>query len=61
MRAYEAYCRIWREQPALTKDGCRGGFSALELVALLYARTFPADEQAERFREACEADMGDKG
>lgn len=36
------------------KDGCRGGFGIGELVAFLYARSFPQEEWSRRFAEACE-------
>lgn len=52
MRAYEAYCHIWGKQQALVSGHCRGGFGVGELVALLYARSFPRDEWRTRFDEA---------
>lgn len=54
-RAYEVYCHIFSPQPAivdLAGRGCRGGFGAGELVALLYARSFPKEEWSARFDEA---------
>lgn len=52
MRAYEVYCHIYREQPALVTGDCRGGFGIGELIAFLYARSFPKEEWSERFHEA---------
>jgi len=55
LRAYEVYCELWGEQPAmvdLVGHGCRGGFSVRELVAMLYARSFPKGEWRMRFDEA---------
>lgn len=51
MRAYEVYCEIYREQPAMVTGGCRGGFGVGELLAFMYARTFPRAEWRERFEE----------
>lgn len=52
MRAYEVYCHLYGEQPAMVTDGCRGGFGAGELIAFLYARSFPKEEWRKRFDEA---------
>ncbi len=52
-RAYEVYCHVYRPQEALITGGCRGGFGTGELVAFLYARSFPKDQWCERYREAC--------
>jgi hypothetical protein len=52
MRAYEVYCRLWSPQEALITGNCRGGFGAGELIALLYARSFPKNEWRDRFEEA---------
>jgi len=52
MRAYEVYRHIYGEQPALMTGDCRGGFSAGELIAFLYAHTFPREEWKGRVREA---------
>ncbi|KTT57176.1 hypothetical protein NS337_00600 [Pseudomonas oryzihabitans] len=41
MKAYEVYVHLFASQEALVTGGCRGGFCAGELVALLYARAFP--------------------
>lgn len=59
LRAYEVYCHMFGEQPAmvdLAGRGCRGGFGAGELIAFLYARTFPKAEWKARFDEALRRD-----
>ncbi len=53
MRAYEVYCHTSGPQEALVTGGCRGGFGVGELIAFLYARSFPENEWGKRFREAC--------
>ena len=54
-RAYEVYCELYGAQPAMMdlkgKD-CRGGLGIGELVAFLYARSFPKAEWDKRFAEA---------
>ena len=55
LRAYEVYCHLFREQPALVDlagRNCRGGFGAGELIAFLYAHSFPKTEWQARFDEA---------
>lgn len=52
MRAYEVYCKVFRPQEALITGECRGGFGLGELVAFLYARSFPQSEWDARFKEA---------
>lgn len=52
LRAYEVYCHVHRPQEALMTGECRGGFSAGELVAFLYARSFPKAEWSVRVDEA---------
>lgn len=52
MAAYEVYSAIWGPQEALVTGWCRGGFSAGELIGLLYARAFPRSEWRRRFDEA---------
>ena len=55
LRAYEVYCALYGEQPALVDlagRGCREGFGVGELVAFLYARSFPKQEWRHRFDEA---------
>lgn len=49
-RAYEVYCELWHVD--LAGRDCRGGFGVGELIALLYARTFPKTEWRQRFDEA---------
>lgn len=55
LRAYEVYCAVYGPQPAmvdLAGRGCRGGFGIGELIAFLYARSFPKDEWHRRVGEA---------
>lgn len=52
MRAYEVYRHVFGEQKALVEGSCRGGFSAGELIAFLYAYPFPQSEWKERVDEA---------
>jgi hypothetical protein len=55
LRAYEVYCEVYSPQPAmvdLVGRGCRGGFGAGELIAFLYARSFPKTEWSARVDEA---------
>jgi hypothetical protein len=52
MRAYEVYCHLYGKQEAMVTGGCRGGFSAGELIAFLYAHSFPKDEWRARVDEA---------
>ena len=55
LRAYEVYCHLFGAQPAMVDlegRGCRGGFGVGELVAFLYAHTFPKQEWQQRFDEA---------
>lgn len=56
LRAYEVYCSIYAPQPAMidVARGCRGGFSISEIVAFLYARSFPEAEWSRRVDEAFE-------
>lgn len=55
LAAYEVYCRIFAPQQTMIEGNCRGGFGAEELIALLYARSFPRDEWRERFDECFES------
>jgi hypothetical protein len=48
MMAYEVYSHVYGPQQALIEGGCRGGFSAGELIAFLYARHFPKQEWRSR-------------
>ncbi|MEE9593122.1 MAG: hypothetical protein V3W28_06050 [Thermoplasmata archaeon] len=52
MRAYEVYCYLHGEQEALIAGNCRGGFGVGELVAFLYACSFPKEEWRARADEA---------
>ena len=52
MRAYEVYCHLYSPQEALVTEGCRGGFGANELIAFLYAASFPKGEWRARVDEA---------
>lgn len=52
MRAYEVYCHVFGPQEAMVKGDCRGGFSTGELIAFLYARSFPKEEWRARMDEA---------
>lgn len=52
MAAYEVYSHCYGKQEALIKDGCRGGFGQGELVAFLYAKSFPKNEWRDRVDEA---------
>lgn len=52
MLAYEVYCHVYSPQEALVTGGCRGGFSTGELIAFLYARSFPKDQWHARVQEA---------
>lgn len=55
MAAYEVYAHVHGPQEAmidLDGRGCRGGFSAGELIAFLYARKFPMTEWRARVDEA---------
>lgn len=51
MAAYEVYSHVYAPQEAmidLEGRGCRGGFSTGELIAFLYARSFPKAEWRRR-------------
>ncbi len=52
LRAYEVYSHVYGEQKALIEGHCRGGFGAGELIAFLYAHSFPKDEWRKRVDEA---------
>lgn len=52
LRAYEVYSHLYGDQEALITGGCRGGFGIGELIAFLYARSFPRDQWRERVDEA---------
>lgn len=52
LRAYEVYCEVFGPQGMLVTGDYRNGFSIRELVAFLYARSFPKTEWDARFHEA---------
>lgn len=52
LAAYEVYCHVCGEQVALITGECRGGFGVNELIAFLYAKSFPKSEWRDRFDEA---------
>lgn len=52
LRAYEVYVHCHGEQPKMVTGDCRGGFGAGELIAFLYARSFPKAEWRDRVDEA---------
>jgi hypothetical protein len=52
LRAYAVYCKVFGRQEALVTGECRGGFSTGELIAFLYAHTFPENEWRRRVDEA---------
>lgn len=57
MAAYEVYCHLHGPQQALVTGECRGGFSTGELIAFLYARSFPKSEWRARVHEAFRGSM----
>jgi hypothetical protein len=52
LRAYEVYCHVYSPQPAMITGNCRFGFGCGELIAFLYARSFPKAEWRARVDEA---------
>lgn len=52
LRAYEVYTHVYGAQEAMITGSCRGGFSQGELIAFLYAHSFPKDEWRTRVDEA---------
>lgn len=52
LRAYEVYCHVYGKQEAMITGGCRGGFGVSELIAFLYAYSFPKAEWRHRVDEA---------
>ena len=54
MKAYEVYAHVYGPQIALIQGQCRGGFGKGELVAFLYAASFPKSEWRKRVDEAYE-------
>lgn len=54
MAAYEVYAEVYGPQEAMLHGHCRGGFGKGELVAFLYARSFPREQWHARIDEAME-------
>jgi hypothetical protein len=54
LRAYEVYCELYGPQQAMVTGWCRGGMGPGELIAFLYAHSFPKEQWAARAREAFE-------
>ena len=52
LAAYEVYSYVHGPQEALVTGSCRGGFSTGELIAFLYASSFPKAEWRARVTEA---------
>ncbi len=52
LRAYEVYASVYGPQGTMITGDCRGGFSTSELIAFLYARSFPKEEWRKRVDEA---------
>lgn len=52
LRAYEVYSHVYAPQPEMVTGDCRGGFGISELMAFLYARSFPKEEWRKRVDEA---------
>jgi hypothetical protein len=52
LRAYEVYRHVYGAQEAMITGGCRGGFGVGELIAFLYAHSFPQAEWRARTDEA---------
>lgn len=52
LKAYEVYKHLYGEQQALIEGECRGGFGINELIAFLYASSFPKAEWRQRVDEA---------
>lgn len=52
LKAYEVYEKVYAPQQALITGDCRGGFGTGELIAFLYASSFPKEEWRARVDEA---------
>lgn len=52
LAAYEVYCHVFAPQEALITGNCRGGLGTGEIIAFLYARSFPKDQWKSRTKEA---------
>lgn len=51
-RAYEVYRHLYGDSQSLQRLAERGGFGVGELIAFLYAHTFPKSEWRDRSDEA---------
>ena len=58
MLAYEVYCHLYTPQKAMVTNGCRGGFGSGEIIAFLYARSFPKNQWERRVDEAMNGMQG---
>ncbi|WP_043793497.1 hypothetical protein [Solidesulfovibrio fructosivorans] len=56
-KVYEVYCHLYGPQEAMMdlEKGCRGGFHVMEVVAFLYAASFPKELWREKSDEAFRA------
>lgn len=52
LSAYEVYSHVYSPQEAIITGNCRGGFGVCELIAFLYAKSFPKKEWNDRVHEA---------
>lgn len=52
LKAYEVYKYLYGEREELIKGDCRGGFGVNEIIAFLYASSFPKNEWSQRVQEA---------
>ena len=52
MAAYEVYSHVYGPQEAMIIGWCRGGFGIGELVAFLYAKSFPKELWRKKVDEA---------
>ena len=52
LRAYEVYKEVFGPQERLITGECRGGFGIGELIAFLYAHSFPQSEWRSRVEGA---------
>lgn len=53
-KGYEVYSHLYGNKQTLQRLNERGGFGTGELVAFLYAHSFPRDEWSKRVDEALE-------
>lgn len=58
-KAYEVYHLLWPGQ-TLERLNERGGFSTMEIIAFLYAHTFPPQEWEQRVDEALRREKEDE-